>query len=190
AAAGQRNASAIQYHFGPRPDLVTAVFQYRMGQVNERRLELLARMHATGQAANPRSLVQALIRPLVDAVREPGCHYARFLAQMSADPSYRVAETWQIASSLRAVRDGLRHTLDHLPEHVYAERWRMVTHLFIHTIADHEDDGPDLAESSEDPDWADRLIEACLAVLVVPFPQSETEETRAGGAAVPVASVD
>ncbi|MDQ4115373.1 MAG: TetR family transcriptional regulator, partial [Actinomycetota bacterium] len=42
AAAGQRNASAIQYHFGPRPDLVTAVFQYRMGQVNERRLELLA----------------------------------------------------------------------------------------------------------------------------------------------------
>ncbi|MBC3194468.1 TetR/AcrR family transcriptional regulator [Pseudonocardia sp. C8] len=166
-AAGQRNASAIQYHFGPRPDLVTAVFQYRMGQINERRLEHLAQVYASGRAADPRTLVEALVRPLVEAVGEPGCHYARFLAQLSASPNYRVSDSWQIASSLRAVREGLQRALDHLPAEVYAERWRMVTHLFIHTIADHEKD------DSHPPrtEWATRLIDACVAVLTAPLEQ-------------------
>lgn len=183
-AAGQRNASAIQYHFGPRPDLVTAVFQFRMGQVNDRRLEFLARMHATGRAADLRSLVEALVVPLVEAVGESGCHYARFLAQLSADPNYRVSETWKIATSLRAVRDGLHRTLAHLPDDIYAERWRMVTHLFIHTIADHENDGAAVARSAEVPGWVARLVDACLALLDTPFEQQSDPHTPDGAGPV------
>lgn len=168
AAAGQRNSSAIQYHFGPRPDLVAAVFQYRMSQINERRLELLAEMHAGGRSADARSLVEALVRPLVDAVGDPGCHYARFLAQMSADPTYRVSESWQIASSIRTARQGLRRSLDELSDEIFAERWRMVTHLFVQTIADHEEDRASASGPAETPEWAERLIDACLAVLVAP----------------------
>lgn len=175
AAAGQRNPSAIQYHFGAKPDLVTAVFQHRMSQVNERRLELLARMHSEGRAADPTSLVEALIHPLVAVVNEPGCHYAHFLAQLSAHPTYRISERWQIASSLHAVRDGLRRTLPSLPDEIYAERWRMVTHLLVHTIADHEDDPTSVPHASELPSWVTRLIKACVAVLNEPH---ESEEIK------------
>ncbi|NIB33731.1 hypothetical protein HBB16_21450 [Pseudonocardia sp. MCCB 268] len=106
-AAGQRNASAIQYHFGPRPDLVTAVFQYRMGQINERRLEHRRRCTRKGRAADPRTLVEALVRPLVEAVGEPGCHYA--LAQLSASRTTG-SDSWQIVpASARCARDCSGH---------------------------------------------------------------------------------
>ena len=41
AAAGQRNHSAAQYHFGDRMGLVVAVFEHRMRTVDERRHALL-----------------------------------------------------------------------------------------------------------------------------------------------------
>lgn len=179
AAAGQRNASAIQYHIGAKPELITAVFQYRMSQVNERRLELLARMHAEGRAADLSSLVEALILPLVAVVSEPGCHYARFLAQLSAYPTYRISEHWQIASSLHTVRDGLRRTLPTLPDDIYAERWRMVTHLLVHTIADHEDDPSPVTCTTAVPGWVGRLIDACVALLAAPHPPETINSGRA-----------
>lgn len=178
-AAGQRNASAIHYHFGPKPDLVTAVFRYRMSQVNERRLELLARMYADGQAADVHALVEALIRPLVAVVTEPDCHYARFLAQMSADPTYRISESWEIASSLHAVRDAIGRLLGNLPDHIYAERWRMVTHLLVHTIADHEDHHTTSGEVLDAAQgWVARLVDACGAVLATPLSRTEDESAH------------
>ncbi|MFR9803791.1 TetR/AcrR family transcriptional regulator [Pseudonocardia sp. RS010] len=168
-AAGQRNSSAIRYHFGPKPDLLRAVFEYRMGQVNERRLELLAHMHAIGTPSTVRSLVDAWIRPLVAVTSEPDCFYARFLAQLSADPNYHVADDWHVASSLVAVREGIRRALPpDLPEGIFAERWRMAIHLLVHTVADQEN--VSLAELQKNVDgqwgdWVSRLVDACIGVL-------------------------
>lgn len=62
-AAGARNNSAAQYHFGDRQGLVDAVFDHRMAAINERRLALLATLDtsaanradvdAAGPAADP-----------------------------------------------------------------------------------------------------------------------------------------
>ena len=60
AAAGQRNHSAAQYHFGSRLGLVVAVFEHRMHAVNDRRHALLD-VAADGDVE---ALVDAVVRPL------------------------------------------------------------------------------------------------------------------------------
>lgn len=42
-AAGQRNHSAVQYHFGDKTGLIDALYAYRMTPLNLRRRELLDR---------------------------------------------------------------------------------------------------------------------------------------------------
>ncbi|MGD9473369.1 MAG: TetR/AcrR family transcriptional regulator [Novosphingobium sp.] len=45
-AAGQRNINAVQYHFGDRWGLLTAIFEYREAQLDVLRRELLGQAHA------------------------------------------------------------------------------------------------------------------------------------------------
>src|SRR5215216_2582903 len=68
AAAGQRNHSAAQYHFGDRRGLVAAVFERRMRVVSERRHALLDELEATGHDGDVDSIVAAIVIPLTEVV--------------------------------------------------------------------------------------------------------------------------
>ena len=46
--AGQRNHSAVQYHFGSRAGLVEAVFDTRMTPIDARRAEMLVGLERSG----------------------------------------------------------------------------------------------------------------------------------------------
>ena len=65
-AAGQRNNSAVQYHFGGRDGLVLAVFRHRMDQINAARLTYLDDIDASGRTDLVRALVEAFLYPLAD----------------------------------------------------------------------------------------------------------------------------
>src|SRR3546814_18325320 len=87
AAAGQRNKSAAQYHFGSRAGLVEAVIANRMGPINEARLAMLAALDAGTEPPSLRDLVAVLVETLAAAtVPRPGSTWARFLPQAAADP--------------------------------------------------------------------------------------------------------
>ncbi len=66
-AAGQRNASAVHYHFGDRDQLLLAIMQPHVVVLRARRDELLAK---SIDAAGPEPVVEALVRPLVELARE------------------------------------------------------------------------------------------------------------------------
>src|SRR3954447_14942223 len=68
AAAGQRNHSAAQYHFGDRPGLVAAVYENRMRHVDARRHGYVAALDEVGRADDVRGLVEATVVPLLDVV--------------------------------------------------------------------------------------------------------------------------
>src|SRR4051795_6542335 len=67
AAAGQRNHSAAQYHFGDRAGLVAAVYDHRMAIVNERRHALLDGLTDDGGVVG---MVGAVVEPLAAVVAE------------------------------------------------------------------------------------------------------------------------
>ena len=98
AAAGQRNHSAAQYHFGDRHGLVVAVYEARMRVVDERRRELLDAIGSSGRADELAALVEATVLPLLEVVAETDGWYARFLARTRWDPT-----AWAIIESLEKI---------------------------------------------------------------------------------------
>jgi len=69
AAAGQRNESALQYHFGSREGLIDALHRRRLGQVQVRRIERLDALLATTPEPSVREFCAVLIMPVVDLCR-------------------------------------------------------------------------------------------------------------------------
>lgn len=71
AAAGARNASALQYHFGDRAGLLRAVLAKHRAGVEARRHALLDEVAASG-GGDLRALAAALVLPLAAELDEPG----------------------------------------------------------------------------------------------------------------------
>jgi AcrR family transcriptional regulator len=91
-AAGHRNHSAVQFHFGSRDGLLQAIAAERMRPITERRQEMLAELDRGGHANDLRGLVAALVVPLAErTLGVPGSHYARFLAASYADAAWSSA---------------------------------------------------------------------------------------------------
>lgn len=69
-ASGVKNVNALQYHFGDRNGLLTALLEKHSHDVELRRHALLDRYEAAG-AQDLRALAEALVRPLAAKLAEP-----------------------------------------------------------------------------------------------------------------------
>jgi AcrR family transcriptional regulator len=87
--AGQRNESAIHYHFGSREAVIAAILDLRTKPVNEERLRMLnaARDAAAGAPLSSLALAEIFVLPLARSIvaAPGGNHYARFLTQLYLD---------------------------------------------------------------------------------------------------------
>ncbi len=85
-SAGQRNATALHYHFGGKEGLVQAIFDKHTERVNALREDML---RALSGSANLADVVAVLIVPLAEQVRDTdgGIHYLQFLAQLMNNPA-------------------------------------------------------------------------------------------------------
>ena len=82
-AAGQRNNSAVHYHFGSRDGLLQAVLDRRQAAMEAQRLARLAEHEVRGDGDDVRELLDMLVRPLLTVpYAEGSTHYARFLEQV------------------------------------------------------------------------------------------------------------
>lgn len=140
AAAGQRNNGAAQYHFGTKAGLVRAIVEHRMRPLNERRLQLLAELDASGRGEDLRALVEALVQPLVESLARPRTHWARFLAQALDEPGLEVLgdlERPEMAG-LRQVVSRLERALRGVPPALRDDRLSLAGTLLVHAVAQWE----------------------------------------------------
>jgi AcrR family transcriptional regulator len=81
--AGQRNTTALQYHFGDRDGLVRALVEKHMGEVSLRREALLDLMEASGDPSL-RDAAHAFVQPLVAKLgdRDGGPQFLQVAAQL------------------------------------------------------------------------------------------------------------
>jgi AcrR family transcriptional regulator len=135
AAAGQRNHSAAQYHFGDRRGLVAAVFERRMAEVSGRRHARLDTLAATGDHLDVEALVAAIVIPLTEIVAESGAWYGRFLARTQWDTlAADVVADLPAGASYRRALDMLAVAVD-LPRAVRHSRLEQLGTLLIGTVA-------------------------------------------------------
>jgi AcrR family transcriptional regulator len=186
-AAGQRNKSAAQYHFGSLHGLVEAIVVARMAPVNARRLALLEGLDIEGRGHDVRALVEASITPFAEAtLARRGSCYARFLVQVMADPAMSglVAHDPQ-AEGLRIVNDRLVDALDQVPRPLRPSRIARIFGFVIVSVAGWEGRPAPTA-----PTWAVRvadLVDSCVAVLEAP-PSTRTLEALAATDALATAA--
>ncbi|MGW6119097.1 TetR family transcriptional regulator [Nocardia sp. NPDC055165] len=141
AAAGQRNNSVIQYHFGSRDGLIAAVVEFRLATLEVRRLELLAEQAGSGRPPGLHGLLEALVVPMFELGERHGIrHYARFLEQIQPHPSISDATNLDSAgrTSVRVIMQGLDRELSALPPRLRVRRLRALTTMLFALLADHE----------------------------------------------------
>lgn len=135
--AGQRNKSAVSYHFGDRQGLVTALVAARMAPAEQRRTEMLLDL---GDTPTSRQLVEALVLPLVESVlsRRPS-YWARFLVQAFADPVTGLAALAAVDDrALQAAQVRLIARLTHLPPGVATLRVQSIIGYACVVLAGYE----------------------------------------------------
>jgi AcrR family transcriptional regulator len=81
--SGVKNANALQYHFGDRTGLLTALLEKHSYDVELRRHALLDRYETAGEQ-NVRALAEALVQPLAAKLAESngGCAYLCIYADL------------------------------------------------------------------------------------------------------------
>lgn len=166
--AGQRNNSAIQYHFGDRMGLLEAITSRRVEQMAVHRETLVDRLPA---APTVRQLVEVIVDPLAAMLGDPGgSAYLRIQAELLAHPDRDalpdlLAQPWS-RPGLERVQALLQ---DALPDHTRVlrhVRTVLTTTLIFHSLADR---ARTVSGSDDDDDFVRGLVHATVAILESPM---------------------
>jgi AcrR family transcriptional regulator len=167
AAAGQRNVSALSYHFGSREGVLDAILELHGDPTDEAR-----RVHldAVGADASTRDLVAALVLPYAaHLTTAEGRDYLRIVAQMSE----RFAD-WRtpypgVGPWLQQILDMLERRVGDLPAAVRRERVVEMIMLMTSAAAERarviDSDG---APALDEPTFVANLTDVLVGILEAP----------------------
>ena len=116
-AAGQKNESALNYHFGTRNELIIALLTRRGKELDDARSERLAQI---GDNPTTRELVHLLVEVYANCLHtENGCHYLRIVDQLRGWMT-----DWEFIASFEDdnVHEHLRYILELLQKETDAQR--------------------------------------------------------------------
>ncbi|HEV7735202.1 MAG TPA: helix-turn-helix domain-containing protein [Candidatus Binatia bacterium] len=137
AAAAQRNASSVQYHFGNRSGLIAAIVARHMQRVDTDRNALLDRLEAEGRNG-PHDVVETLVLPLMTSLEtSSGRCYLRIVDELLEHPA-----SVDLDAALRGLNRSLEragrllaHALGDLPSPVRAARRELCTTFLLRALA-------------------------------------------------------
>lgn len=137
SAAGQRNSSAIRYHFGSRDELIGAVVDARQSVFEPKRLRFLVELESAGEVT-ARGLVRALLEPVFEHQRraQPG-HHARFIEKIRDHSGVELLRR-QDWTATRLITSQLARLSAPVPESHRATRIRGFTSVVFALLADLE----------------------------------------------------
>jgi len=179
SAAGQRNASGVQYHFGGRAGLLAAVIERHMSTIDAERTERLDALERRGDPS-ARELMATLVEPLASRLADPsGRRYLRILGELAAHPGAEVLQqppgSWNM--SLRRASRLLERSLGGLPAEIAAARAAHTTSFLLRALADQAQ--RTTTDGLSDMTFTADLVDVLVAVLTAPM---STETRRVIGA--------
>jgi AcrR family transcriptional regulator len=167
-AAGHKNASAVNYHFGNRVELIHAVLDRRHEQIEARRATLLDELERDG-TPTPRAAIEAAILPMVERLGDaPGRRYIRLLFQAAVHPEFSDRSPLTYSPTLARTLVHVRPLVAHLPGDRAETRLRIATGMALQAIADRARrlDAPDGSTPPlDDTTFTDDLLDAIAAAL-------------------------
>jgi AcrR family transcriptional regulator len=175
-AAGQRNASALQYHFGDRTGLVKAVIDKHGPDVDARRDVLLQQYRDAGQA-DLRALAAALVLPVAAKLSDPdgGREFLRIFAELvnRPDPQFDVLMNEAIGVGILTWRECVDPLLSRESVEIFHTRFAAIRFTHVELAA-----RATARPRADDRLFTSRLIDLVAAVLATPVSEQTTELLR------------
>ncbi len=178
AAAGQRNESALHYHFGSKPQLVDAILSHRARQIDRRRVEKLDALAAAGAAPALRAVLRATFEPITELLdSDDGVRFVRFAAQVLNDPDFDLPSV-----ALRSGYEGISRAnalvvaaLGDLPPEIAVQRQRFMLEMALTSLAIWTRRGDATADAAARAFFVANLLDEIAGALEAPV----AEETLA-----------
>jgi AcrR family transcriptional regulator len=139
--AGQRNNSALHYHFGSKEALIQAILQVGMHQVNELRNDYIDQLYNSGRQDDLRALVEAIVWPLASRLLTSRSNsYNRFLAAAQVHPDIDLAASTREEEDrgFRRIYELLQRALPQMPEPLLRQRYLAAVSFVMFSLADYE----------------------------------------------------
>ena len=169
--AGQRNPSALHYHFGSRGGLVTAIMLRHQSEIDK---IVEVRLDELEQAGTPavRDIIEAIIQPMMERLRTPsGRSWARIIPQIlgALGENLRRGHAEPITPQSQRVLELLQSNIAHMPQSVQRERlvdYSIVLATLVADRAHQLDSGrrPTLNEAQ----FTQHLLDVLVAVVTAP----------------------
>lgn len=171
AAAGQRNINAVQYHFGDRWSLLTAIFEYREAQLDVLRKDLLEQARARDEIDDLRWLMRIIFEPNFCHYKyNNGLNYIRLHATYLANIrqrgiSHPVDYDSPSTVAFREVIDLLREKMAFPNSWLFNMRLEAIGAMFLNSVIRHNSTSPHTRPN----DWVlfEDLIEMAMAAMIV-----------------------
>lgn len=172
-AAGQKNASALQYHFQNLQGLIRSIKRARNDQTRKKRNELLIELLAETNTPTLRQLCEIMILPVVLLARD-NADYRRFISSFSHEQALAPDSALDMASRSGAGGESgqltgqlLRKALPHLQEQSFRQRMDFAVRLTSAAIASHSLE-KDAFRGAESERFISHLIDAVEGLLTAP----------------------
>ncbi|WP_067533535.1 TetR family transcriptional regulator [Nocardia crassostreae] len=173
-AAGQRNNSAVHYHFGNRDGLIAAIIERHQPALESRRTALLAEHEMSGKPDSVGILVGILIRPLFDIPYAAGStHYARFLEQARTHPAVGVRNLHDKTfwPATRILIDRIYRAMPQLSPALRRYRLTAMSTAMFALLADYE--RQPFGTAAERIELQDNIIAMIVGMLTQPAPAEQ-----------------
>lgn len=178
-AAGQRNSSALQFHFGDRDGLLLALAERHLPAVTAIQEELYAGLVAERRTRELAGLVEVLVRPNADYLhRGPSARaWVKVSAELAARPGVGLADVLDHAPAIALHAGATLHErlAGDVGADLAAERLLAVVHSAHHLCADRaraEDAAPAAGRYGRPllpfDDWLANLLDMAVGALLAP----------------------
>jgi AcrR family transcriptional regulator len=181
AAAGQRNESALHYHFGSKPALVEAILLHRALDIDVVRMERIEALLRAGAENDLRALLRATFMPMVELLMDKdGERFVRFLAQVLNDPDFDLP-TLAIRGDLPGVNRAnalIIAALGDLPPEIAIQRQRFLVQMTVSSLAIWTRQHDTVNEQTARDFFVATLFDSLYGFLTAPVSQEAIEALK------------
>ncbi len=176
------NLAAIHYHFGSREGLVEAVFERRVGPINEERIALLDEYEARagGEPLAVEDVLRALFGPAIRLSQDPsrGETFLRICGRFYAEPGDYMEPIFErlFRDVIERFMAAFRKALPHLTLTELFWRTHFAVGTMVHTMLDSRrlsSISGGLCDTSNTEEVIDHMVQFAVAGLTAPLSQTD-----------------